>query len=337
MWQLKSANAGLLGGVHSQLARITNLNLTVLDHISTMNTANAALLTGFNSQLAGITNIHKTIFDRTSFGNAALLGGVHGQLAGITNVSSTVLGLVGSSHTNLLTSLNSQLNGITNLHQKMLGQINFSNVGLLDGVGIRLAGLNLVTEALREARESWDFSEDNFSPSERDWELAADHFDEVFSLSPSDDFLAKIAEVVTVAHEKQKRGLLKATIVLIILPFVIGLVNDYVSKVLFTAQPQQVDKTTVQAIKETNITINNIYPSLIDTLNTRIVRRQTDVWLAPHKKGVVIDTLYTGSVVQVIHRQKKWRLVQWYDQDCERLVDGWVRSKYLTSPRRVCR
>lgn len=47
------------------------------------------------------------------------------------------------------------------------------------------------------------------------------------------------------------------------------------------------------------------------------------------KKFEVIDTLKRGKIVKLIEKQKAWSLTEYYDTDTEKMIQGWVYSRYL--------
>ncbi|UQB42267.1 SH3 domain-containing protein [Thiomicrospira microaerophila] len=47
------------------------------------------------------------------------------------------------------------------------------------------------------------------------------------------------------------------------------------------------------------------------------------------KKLEVIDTLKRGRIVKLIEKQKAWSLIEYYDTDTEKMIQGWVYSRYL--------
>lgn len=47
------------------------------------------------------------------------------------------------------------------------------------------------------------------------------------------------------------------------------------------------------------------------------------------KKFEVIDTLKRGKIVKLLAKEKAWSLIEYYDSDSEKMIQGWVFSRYL--------
>ncbi|WP_319380060.1 SH3 domain-containing protein [Thiomicrorhabdus sp.] len=48
------------------------------------------------------------------------------------------------------------------------------------------------------------------------------------------------------------------------------------------------------------------------------------------KKFEVIDTLKRGKIVKLVDKQKAWSLIEYYDSSSEKMIQGWVFSRYLS-------
>lgn len=73
----------------------------------------------------------------------------------------------------------------------------------------------------------------------------------------------------------------------------------------------------------------NLIPVIL--VNHRFVDVKTVLYVRADagKKFEIIDTLKRGKIVKLLSKEKAWSLIEYYDSDSEKMIQGWVFSRYL--------
>lgn len=105
---------------------------------------------------------------------------------------------------------------------------------------------------------------------------------------------------------------------------VLGLLDEPVSS---AKQPSAIRRDAAEAVAATPLTKQ-------DARYLRVVTRKSlAVYANLATAEPCIHRLRSGQIVAIVQRDKKWRLVEWFDGESGEFKSGWVRAKYIDKIR----
>jgi hypothetical protein len=138
-----------------------------------------------------------------------------------------------------------------------------------------------------------------------------------------EELIVEVSSLKDPALQKVISWLLYPLIVGIVLSIVNPVADFYIKKSLGNSDKRLIVKKVNKTLK------NNIDHQTILSKFRIVTANILNVRESGSNKSAIIGLFYTGYVVEIIQKGRKWSLVSWYDSDKNISIQGWVFSRYL--------
>jgi len=122
---------------------------------------------------------------------------------------------------------------------------------------------------------------------------------------------------------------LKTVVVCLLIPYCISIFANLTTPI-YEDWFQEITMTDQRSAKREVIKEANRLYDLVELKDYRfVIASVLHVRESGNRKYEIIDELYLGKTIKVVNKFKRWTLVEYFDENAEKIKQGWVFSRYL--------